>query len=230
MESDDYVGNHINTAWLDHRIANEKDLTLIEKKKTQMPDSLVAICGAAVKGYQQFTDARQLFLDRLRIGQVPPMKSVQQEDKIDLILNNVKYEMECRHTGSNRVMITNNGKTEKVNITLLANDGYLLKLRGKSHVIYTKKEGNGSFRVIIDGSTYIFTPEYDPTLLRAEAAGKIARFLVPDGSHVNKGDAFVEIEVMKMYMPLKVEESGVVNFQLSEGAVLAAGDNCDHGS
>ena len=224
MESGDFVGNNINTAWLDHRIANEKDLTLVEKNKSQLPDSLVAICGGAVKGYQQFTDARQLFLDRLRIGQVPPIQSVQQEDQIDLILNNTKYEMVCRHTGSKRVMITNNGKTERVNINLLADHGYLLRVRGKSHVVYTKKEGNGSFRVIIDGCTYIFTPEYDPTLLRAEAAGKIARFLVPDGSHVMKGDAFVEIEVMKMYMPLKVEESGVVNFQLSEGAVLVAGD------
>jgi acetyl-CoA carboxylase/biotin carboxylase 1 len=223
LESDDFVGNRINTAWLDHRIANEKALTLAEQK-VKLSDSLVAVCGAAVKGYQHFEDARQLFLDRLRIGQVPPIQSVMQQEQIDLILHNIKYEMECCHTGSNRVIITNNGKTERVNITLLSDNGYLLEVRGKSRVVYTKKEGNGSFRVIIDGCTYIFTPEYDPTLLRAAAAGKVARFLVPDGAHVNKGDAFVEIEVMKMYMPLKVEESGVVNFQLSEGAVLAAGD------
>jgi acetyl-CoA carboxylase / biotin carboxylase 1 len=224
LESDDFVGNRINTAWLDERIANEKALTVSEKKKNQLPDSLIAICGAAVKGYQQFSDARQFFLDRLRIGQVPPVQSVQQEEQIDLILNNIKYEMGCRQTGLNRVIITNNGQSERVNVTHLADKGYLLEVRGKSRLVYTKKEGNGSFRVSIDGNTYIFTPEYDPTLLRAAAAGKVARFLVPDGSHVKKGDAFVEIEVMKMYMPLKVEESGVVSFQLSEGAVLSAGD------
>eukprot|EP00603_Paraphysomonas_imperforata_P004269 CAMPEP_0114418674 /NCGR_PEP_ID=MMETSP0103-20121206/3623_1 /TAXON_ID=37642 ORGANISM="Paraphysomonas imperforata, Strain PA2" /NCGR_SAMPLE_ID=MMETSP0103 /ASSEMBLY_ACC=CAM_ASM_000201 /LENGTH=2325 /DNA_ID=CAMNT_0001587049 /DNA_START=49 /DNA_END=7026 /DNA_ORIENTATION=+ len=223
LESDDFVGNHINTAWLDKRIANEKALTVSEKK-SKLADSLIAICGAAVKGYQHFEDARQLFLDRLGIGQVPSIQSVTQEEQIDLILNNIKYEMECRHTGSNCVLITNNGKTERVNITLLSDGGYLLDVRGKSRLVYTKKEGNGCFRVKIDGTTYIFTPEYDPTLLRAAAAGKVARFLVPDGAHVMKGDAFVEIEVMKMYMSLKVEESGIVKFQLSEGAVLAAGD------
>lgn len=36
--------------------------------------------------------------------------------------------------------------------------------------------------------------------------------------------AYCEVEVMKMYMPLCVRESGVVRWHLSEGATLKPGD------
>ena len=93
-----------------------------------------------------------------------------------------------------------------------------------SRRVYIQNEGAGALRMGIDGATFIFTPEYDPTCLRASVAGKIARLLIPDGSHVNAGEPFVEIEVMKMYMSLKAEEPGFVHFQLSEGAVISPGD------
>jgi len=70
----------------------------------------------------------------------------------------------------------------------------------------------------------MFTPEYDPTRLVSSVAGKLARRLVPDGAHVEKGAPYVEVEVMKMYMPLKADEAGTVTFEMSEGATLAPGD------
>lgn len=36
--------------------------------------------------------------------------------------------------------------------------------------------------------------------------------------------AYCEVEVMKMYMPLCVRESGIVRWHLSEGAALKPGD------
>jgi acetyl-CoA carboxylase/biotin carboxylase 1 len=50
--------------------------------------------------------------------------------------------------------------------------------------------------MVLDGHTCMFTPEYDPTKLRSAVAGKLARLLLEDGSHVEKGQAFVEIEVI----------------------------------
>ena len=95
---------------------------------------------------------------------------------------------------------------------------------GKSHVAYSTEESNGCTRLILDRQTCIFTPEVDPTRLTSSVAGKIAKLLVPDGSHLSAGDAYVEIEVMKMYMALKAEEAGIIQFQKSEGATLRPGD------
>jgi acetyl/propionyl-CoA carboxylase alpha subunit len=38
--------------------------------------------------------------------------------------------------------------------------------------------------------------------------GKLVRFLVGDGEHVSGGQAFCEMEVMKMYMQLTTAHSG----------------------
>ena len=83
--------------------------------------------------------------------------------------------------------------------------------------------------------------------LQASMSGKLVRFLVADGSTVQAGANFAEVEVMKMYMPLVAPEagrvgtphvdflrscpfahlpinSGVIHFQLQEGSILQPGD------
>lgn len=49
------------------------------------------------------------------------------------------------------------------------------------------------------------------------------KFLVEDGDHVSAGDAFAEIEVMKMVMSLTVEHNGCVHYVKRPGAVLNPG-------
>lgn len=223
MESDDYRFNRISTQWLDSRIADEKKLKLLESKNRPHP-CLVAICGAAVQGFRRFENVRTTFMENLRIGQISPKDDFIRQSKIELIYENVKYVLQCGRSGLNGVVLSTDHKSENISVRQLADGGYLLSVRGQSRIVYARVEGNGNSRLIVDGCTCIFTPEYDPTCLRASVAGKIARLLVPDGAHVEVGTPFVEIEVMKMYMPLKAEESGAVHFQLSEGAVISPGD------
>ena len=223
MESEDFIKNKISTQWLDSRIAAEKSLKLVESGNKPHP-CLVAIIGAAVQGFRHFEDVRTTFMENLRIGQIAPKDDFVRNEKIDLIYDNIKYRLEVGRSGLNSVSVSSDSHTEDITVRMLSDGGYLLSLRGQSRTVYTMTEGSGNIRLTVDGCTCIFTPEYDPTCLRASVAGKIARLLVPDGSHVVAGDAFVEIEVMKMYMPLKAEESGIVHFQLSEGAVMMPGD------
>lgn len=222
LESDDYIHDRISTQWLDARIAHQKELKSIEAKA--IPPRLVAICGGVVQGFKHFEAARASFLESLRIGQVPSKDAIIKSEKIELIYDNIKYTMKCSRSGLNSVIISNDIQSEEISIRLMSDGGYLLNIRGTSRRVYMQNEGAGSLRMGIDGATFIFTPEYDPTCLRASVAGKIARLLISDGSHVNAGEPFVEIEVMKMYMPLKAEEPGFVHFQLSEGAVISPGD------
>jgi acetyl-CoA carboxylase / biotin carboxylase 1 len=69
-----------------------------------------------------------------------------------------------------------------------------------------------------------FSPDYDPTVLRTEVAGKLVKKLKSDGARVKKGEPYCEVEVMKMFMPLKVEESGILSWCANEGAAISAGD------
>jgi acetyl-CoA carboxylase/biotin carboxylase 1 len=88
----------------------------------------------------------------------------------------------------------------------------------------SKADVASGIRLNVGGANIAFSPDYDPTSLRTDVAGKLVKRLVPDGAKVKKGEPFAEIEVMKMFMPLKVEESGIVTWCMNEGAALAAGD------
>ena len=78
---------------------------------------------------------------------------------------------------------------------------------GSSHTTYVKEEVN-SYRVIIGNMTCVFEKRTDPTQLTSPSTGKLIRFLVEDGGHVFANDVYAEIEVMKMVMDLRVQESG----------------------
>lgn len=50
------------------------------------------------------------------------------------------------------------------------------------------------------------------------------RYLQDNGGEVKVGEPFVEVEAMKMIMPLKATESGKITHNLSPGTVISAGD------
>jgi acetyl-CoA carboxylase / biotin carboxylase 1 len=230
MQTDDFIANRIDTMWLDERLQRHTELCLHEYKKYELPITLVATVGAALKGYQHFQQCNQDFIQMLGHGHVPSKEILSSSIAIDLIYQNIKFQTKVILTGPNSVMIQSNANTstaseQLISIRQLPDHGYLLDISGKSHLVYSMISATAdTMRIILDGQTCIFTPEYDPTKLFSTVAGKLARFLVPDKSHVTAGDLFVEIEVMKMYMPLKVSEAGIIEYQISEGATLMVGD------
>lgn len=224
LQSDDFVCNKITTEWLDSRIANHKEISLQEKNKYSPPESLVATCGLALQGFRNFEENCVEFINMLRAGQVPTKDMLAQQVSVDLIFENIKYSSKITQSGHGSVSVNCNNATQNIQIRGLSDGGYLINIGGGNHVVYMISESGGSLRMILDGNTCLFTPEYDPTRLTSSVSGKLARVLVTDGTHIKAGDPFVEIEVMKMYMPLKAEESGIIHFQMTEGAILKAGD------
>lgn len=76
--------------------------------------------------------------------------------------------------------------------------GILLSVDGASFTTYMKEEVDG-YRIVIGNQTCVFEKENDPTILRSPSAGKLIGYIVEDGDHVNKGQAFAEIEVCFMF-------------------------------
>jgi len=65
---------------------------------------------------------------------------------------------------------------------------------------------------------------FDPSELRSEFNGKVLRYVVPEGGTVQKGEAYVELEAMKMVMPLKAGAAGQVKHLKGPGSIVAAGE------
>ncbi|KAK9790754.1 hypothetical protein WJX73_002279 [Symbiochloris irregularis] len=89
----------------------------------------------------------------------------------------------------------------------LNDGGLLIQVDGESHVVHSEEEALGT-RLTIDGLTCLLANETDSSKLLAVSPGKLIRYLVDNGSHVSKDQAFAEIEVMKMMMLLMAPADG----------------------
>lgn len=115
-----------------------------------------------------------------------------------------------------------NDSTRDVELHRLSDGGLLVSMDGSSWTTYMKEEVD-RYRVIIGNRTCVFEKDNDPSILRSPSAGKLISFLVEDGGHVNAGQVYAELEVMKMVMTLTVSVPGTLTYVKRPGAVLEAG-------
>ncbi|KAJ1558698.1 acetyl-coenzyme-A carboxylase, partial [Nowakowskiella sp. JEL0078] len=216
LEDEVYMANEYTTQWLD---------TLIAKKvETEKPDSiLAAICGAMFKAITTFTKNVDEYKHALEKGQTPSKTLLTTSFKVDFIFNNVQFKISTSWVGPETLLLAVNGSRVEVLTKKLADGGLLCLIDGRSHLVYAKDEGHAT-NMMVDGKTCILEKENDPTVLRSPSPGKLVRYLVEDGAHVDNGEAFAEIEVMKMYMPLLASESGIIKQSKLAGSVLTVGD------
>lgn len=215
LETDAFQSNRLDTGWLDKLIA--------ERVQSGRPKtSLALICGCIHVADQQQINNWQHFQVSLQKGQILPANTLNNSITVELIYEGVKYVVSVTKSGQNSYFLVMNDTYKEVEIHRLSDSGSLLSVDGSSHTTYIKEEVD-RYRVVIGNQTCVFEKENDPTILRSPSTGKLLQFLVDDGAHVFAGQAYAEIEVMKMVMTLTTQESGVIRHVKRAGAVLEAG-------
>ncbi|KAI8874091.1 hypothetical protein GQ42DRAFT_160031 [Ramicandelaber brevisporus] len=216
LETPAFAQNQFNTAWLDMLIS--KQLT------SERPDQSVAIvCGAVYKAYTASEEGRAEFKRSMERGQVPSRDLLRCAFQVDFIYEGQRFRFAATKASPESYWLFINGSRVLVSAKKLSDGGLLVLLDGISHTIYAREEV-GATRLMIDGKTCLLEQENDPTQLRSPSPGKLVRYLVETGSHIRAGEAYAEIEVMKMYMPLNATEDGVVQFIRPPGSALEGGD------
>ncbi|KAM6496983.1 acetyl CoA carboxylase [Amanita muscaria] len=216
LELEAFKNNTFTTGWLDSLISN--------KLTAERPDATLAVvCGAVTKAYLASEGCRTEYLRILDKGQVPSRDVLKTVFGIEFIYENVKYSFTAARSSANIWTLYLNGGRTMVAARPLADGGLLVLLDGRSHSVYWREEV-GALRVMIDAKTCLIEQENDPTQLRSPSPGKLVRYLVDSGDHVNAGDQYAEIEVMKMYMPLVASEDGIVQLIKQPGISLEPGD------
>ncbi|KAI8890576.1 acetyl-CoA carboxylase [Backusella circina FSU 941] len=216
LETPDFEENTINTGWLD---------MLISKKMTaERPDSILAVyCGAATKAHAASQECFQRYKQSLDKGQIPSKGSLKTVFSVEFIYEDTRYNFTVARSAPSIYTLYLNGTKTQVGIRDLSDGGLLISIDGKSHTTYSRDEAQAT-RLMIDGKTCLLEKENDPTQLRSPSPGKLVNLLLENGDHVNSGDSYAEIEVMKMYMPLVATEDGHIQFIKQTGATLEAGD------
>jgi acetyl-CoA carboxylase/biotin carboxylase 1 len=220
LEMDEYKTNKVNTSWMDGLIAHHFD---VEKPE----QTLSVVCGAVSKAFMKFQENMEEYTSILDKGQMPNQLLLSNVIPVEFINSGIKYRLSVFRNGPEDYSVVVNGSTVKVVCRKLADGGILILVDEKSHVVYLKEEPQTTI-MTLDSKTVPLEKENDPTKMRSPSPGKLIRYLVNDGDHVNAGDEYAEIEVMKMYMPLAAAESGIVTFTKTPGAVLENGEVIGH--
>lgn len=118
---------------------------------------------------------------------------------------------------------------------------YLLKHNGRIHEFYVSPSQPGSPQIVSSQERDVEVTLIDPKRLRGSAGaggaadglaeirtmmpGKLVRIIANEGDEVQKGDAIVVVEAMKMQNDLKSPKDGVVKeIRINEGSTVSAGD------
>lgn len=216
LETPAFEENTITTGWLDE---------LISKRLTaERPDPILAVvCGAVTKAHVASEACIASYRASLEKGQVPAKDVLKTVFPVDFIYEGYRYKFTATRSSSDSYHLFINGSKCAVGVRALADGGLLILLSGRSHNVYWKDEV-GATRISVDSKTCLLEQESDPTQLRTPSPGRLVKFTVENGEHIKKGQAFAEVEVMKMYMPLIASEDGTVQLIKQPGATLEAGD------
>ena len=216
LEKEDFKNNAISTEWLDKLIE--------ERMQAERPETMVAItCGAAHIADVELTKQLDEFSHSLSRGQLLSLDEIKPSKKLDILYENNKYVVEATRTGPKSYSLCMNGNFVEVGFHRLSDGGSLVRFNDDSRVVYMTEEVE-RYRMSVGGKTCIFEKENDPTVMRAVSAGKLIRYMVEDGDHVKVGDAYAEVEVMKMVMSVYAKETGCVRHTLIAGHILESGD------
>ncbi|KAJ8967322.1 hypothetical protein NQ314_002949 [Rhamnusium bicolor] len=215
LETKSFQENTIDTAWL--------DLLISERMQSEKPDIMLGvICGALHIADKSVMTAFQEFQTSLERGQIQGSNTLTNVVDVELINDGNKYKVQATKSGPNTYFLQMNGSFKEIEVHMLSDGGILLSVDGASFTTYMKEEVD-RYRIVIGNQTCVFEKENDPTIFRSPSAGKLIGYIVDDGGHVNKGQAFAEIEVMKMVMTLTANETGTLTYVKRAGAVLDAG-------
>ena len=146
LESDDYVSNKFDTGWLDKRIKRQI-------KTVRLSPHQVVYVGSACEAHAVFKSRKEAYISALERGQTPSRSLLRITLLNQVIYENVKYHVQILQTGAATFSVICNGHRYEVEVRSLADGGYLVLMRGKSSVVYTKEEV-GAF--VIDGQTCLF--------------------------------------------------------------------------
>lgn len=216
LNSSDYRDNKIHTGWLDSRIAM--------RVRAERPPWYISVVGGALyKASASSAATVSEYIGYLEKGQIPPKHISLVHSEVSLNIEGSKYTIEMVRGGPGSYSLRMNESEVEAEIHTLRDGGLLMQLDGNSHVIYAEEEAAGT-RLLIDGRTCLLQNDHDPSKLIAETPCKLLRYLVPDSSHVDADTPYAEVEVMKMCMPLLSPASGLIQFKMSEGQAMQAGE------
>eukprot|EP00441_Pelagodinium_beii_P036360 CAMPEP_0197642468 /NCGR_PEP_ID=MMETSP1338-20131121/16115_1 /TAXON_ID=43686 ORGANISM="Pelagodinium beii, Strain RCC1491" /NCGR_SAMPLE_ID=MMETSP1338 /ASSEMBLY_ACC=CAM_ASM_000754 /LENGTH=2163 /DNA_ID=CAMNT_0043215591 /DNA_START=12 /DNA_END=6503 /DNA_ORIENTATION=+ len=219
LKTDAFIQNTIDTSWLDGILAARS----VGVKYNQFD---IIFNAAIFKAVQTLKSSEDEVLSALEKSQLGPLKDLSKMNSfpIEIAFEGVKYNFEVTRLGPDLLQMSIGGQ-KFISQVLTQPDGtFFVSTGNKVNKVFGTEEALG-LRLRLEGIGTVMLPTlYDPSELRSEFNGKVVRYLQDDGAAVKEGEPYVELEAMKMIMPVKASGSGKISHTAGAGSIVAAGD------
>ncbi|GMH72279.1 hypothetical protein TrLO_g4355 [Triparma laevis f. longispina] len=217
LETEEFKQNTIDTSWLDG-ILKEKSVSVTQ------PPHLVVTSAAIYRAFQHINKVSFDIKESLTKGQTS-LSDVNNMNSfpVEIAYLDTKYNFDVTRLSPDVLNLAINGQNVQVKIRENPDGSLVANFGGEPHRIVGMDEPLG-LRLSLDGVTILMPTIFDPSELRSDVTGKVVRFLQEPGSEVAAGEPYVEVEAMKMIMPIKASESGTIAHNISPGSIISAGD------
>jgi len=214
-----FIKNSIDTSWLD-------GLIKAKSVAVQYKASDVVFYAAVWRAMQALQKQESELLDALAKSQLGPLSQVASMNKfpIEIAFEGVRYKFQVSRGGADFLDFTIADQTIPARVRLQPDGSYFVSVGNSVMKIAGKEEALG-LRLRIEGMATVMLPTlFDPSEMRSEFNGKVVRYLQDNGASVKEGEPYVELEAMKMIMPIKATASGKIAHTRGAGSIVAAGE------
>ena len=115
--------------------------------------------------------------------------------QVDFIWANTHFAFEIFRHSANLFTVAANGSLLQAKLERVPGGSFVCSFAGESHKFHYDHVPGERIRMTLDGKVVMLEKEKDPSVLTAPYAGKLTRYVVDDGAHLNKGEAYAEVEV-----------------------------------
>ncbi len=217
LETDAFKQNAIDTSWLD-RLIREKTVGRHIESHTVVTSAVLyrafTVCQEKVADYEAQLEKGQFGLVGLHAINTL---------SLPISYGGYTYSFQVTRKAQDVYQLSINGKCFDARAREQPDGSLLATFGGSAHVLVGMEEPLG-LRMVVDGRTVLLPNVLDPSELRSDITGKIVRYLHEDGGDVKAGEAYVEVEAMKMIMALKSSSAGKIHHVMSPGSLINTGD------
>ncbi|AYU81515.1 acetyl-CoA carboxylase, putative [Leishmania donovani] len=218
LETSAFRDCDVSTAWLDGMIAKKA----AEAPAHQRSIHSALIAASIYRNMRWMQEHKDKYIAFLAAGHVPSTEYLSNLHTESYVSRSEKYTLSAGMVSLNEYAISLNGSIVLVPYRILTSGALQLTIGDKTLVAYVAEEPN-SLRITIGGKVTNFSGDVDPTKIMASVPGRLVRYVIDDDGHVNEGDAFAELEVMKMILPLRARTTGTLHHRAVPGTTIAMG-------
>jgi acetyl-CoA carboxylase / biotin carboxylase 1 len=208
----------VSTAWLDGLIAKKAADTPAHQRSIHS----ALIAAGIYRNLRSMHEHQEKYVSFLAAGHVPSTEYLSNFNTESYVNRSEKYTLSAGMMSPGEYAISLNGSIVLVPFRILKSGALQLTIGDKTMVAYVAEEPN-SLRITIGGKVTNFSGDLDPTKIMATVPGRLVRYVIDNDGHVNEGDTFAEVEVMKMILPLRASTTGTLHHRAVPGSTITMG-------